>query len=47
MVVYERVNDRFEVETLTEGGFEIPCLETSLSLDQIYAGVSFEEVSGE
>lgn len=45
VVVYKRVNDRFEVETLTDGAFDIPCLETKLSLDQVYAGIGFGDSS--
>ena len=26
VVVYKRVNDRFEVETLSDGAFDIPCV---------------------
>lgn len=47
VVVYKRVDDRFEVETLTDGGFAIPCLETNLMLEQIYAGLEFAEPASE
>ena len=37
VTVFKRVLDRWEVETLEDAGeVEIPCLETGLSLDQIY-----------
>jgi Uma2 family endonuclease len=45
VIVYKRVNDRFEVETLSDGAFDIPCLETNLTLDQIYAGIVFVDVA--
>jgi hypothetical protein len=45
VIVYKRVNDRFEVETLSDGAFDIPCLETNLTLEQIYAGIVFGDVA--
>jgi Uma2 family endonuclease len=36
-VLYKRVGDHWEVETLTgEGEIDIPCLSTSVLLEQIY-----------
>ncbi len=45
VIVYKRVNDRFEVETLSDGAFDIPCLETDLTLEQIYAGIVFVDAA--
>ncbi len=42
VVVYRRENDRWTVESLeTNGEFDIPCLETTVTLEQIYAGFEF------
>jgi Uma2 family endonuclease len=42
VIVYKPVNGAWTFETFSEAGeFEIPCLETTLSLDQIYANVAF------
>jgi Uma2 family endonuclease len=44
VIVYKRLASGWGFDTLeAEGEFEIPCLETSLSLDQIYAGIPFED----
>ncbi len=45
VIVYKRVNDHFEVETLSDGPINIPCLETNLVLAQIYAGIAFADAS--
>ncbi len=43
VVLYKRVLDHWEVETLeNQGEIDIPCLGTNLTLEQIYAGISFE-----
>ena len=42
VVLYRRQGETWVLEIISEnGGFEIPCLETSLTLDQIYAGLEF------
>jgi Uma2 family endonuclease len=41
VIVYKLVNGAWTFETFSDAGeFEIPCLAISLSLDQIYAGVT-------
>jgi Uma2 family endonuclease len=43
VVLYKRVLDHWEVITLEDQGeIDLPCLGTSLTLEQIYAGISFE-----
>jgi Uma2 family endonuclease len=39
IALYKRVNNHWEVETLTDGEIDISCLEISLSLEQIYQGL--------
>ncbi len=39
VVFYKRVNNHWEVETLSEGEFDIPCLQATLTLEQIYSGI--------
>jgi Uma2 family endonuclease len=42
VIVYARAVQGWMVEVLdTEGQFDVPCLETSITLEQIYAGVNF------
>jgi hypothetical protein len=42
VIVYARAPQGWMVEVLdTEGQFDVPCLETSITLEQIYAGVNF------
>jgi Uma2 family endonuclease len=42
VIVYARAVQGWMVEVLdSEGQFEVPCLETSVTLEQIYAGVNF------
>ena len=44
VIVYKRASDGWRVEILSETGeVDIPCLETTLSLDQIYAGLQFSD----
>lgn len=43
VVLYKRVLDHWEVITLEDKGeIDLPCLETTLTLEQIYAGIRFE-----
>jgi Uma2 family endonuclease len=43
VVLYKRVLDHWEVVTLEDQGeIDLPCLDTTLTLEQIYAGISFE-----
>jgi Uma2 family endonuclease len=39
VVLYKRVNNHWEVETLSEGEIDIPCLQTTVTLEQIYEGI--------
>jgi Uma2 family endonuclease len=39
VVLYKRINSHWEVETLTEGNIDIPCLQTSIAVEQIYQGI--------
>jgi Uma2 family endonuclease len=42
VVVYRREGTRWVVESLEDAGeFDVPCLEVTLTLDQIYAGLEF------
>ena len=41
VIVYKRSLDGWAVEILEAGEIDVPCLETSLSLDQIYSGLEF------
>jgi Uma2 family endonuclease len=45
IALYKRVNNHWEVETLTHGKIDIPCLNISLSLEQIYQGLEYEQAS--
>jgi hypothetical protein len=39
-VLYKRNSEKWEVETLTDTGeIDVPCLEMTLQLEQIYAGL--------
>jgi Uma2 family endonuclease len=43
VVLYKRVLDHWEVVTLDDQGeIDLPCLATSLTLEQIYAGIGFD-----
>ena len=39
VALFKRVNSHWEVETFAEGEIDIPCLQTTLSLGQIYEGI--------
>lgn len=39
--VYTRQDDKWIYQTLESGQFEIPCLETTMTLDEVYAGLKF------
>jgi Uma2 family endonuclease len=39
VVLYKRVNSHWEVETLTDGNIDIPCLQTTIAVEQIYQGL--------
>ena len=42
VVVYRREGMRWTVESLEDAGeFDVPCLETTVTLEQIYADVQF------
>jgi Uma2 family endonuclease len=40
VIVYKRSPDGWSVEILEDGEIDIPCLETSVTLEQIYAGLA-------
>ncbi len=43
VVLYKRVSDHWEVVTLeNQGEIDLPCLGITLTLEQIYTGISFE-----
>jgi Uma2 family endonuclease len=43
VVLYKRILDHWEVVTLEDQGeIDLPCLDATLTLEQIYAGISFE-----
>jgi Uma2 family endonuclease len=39
--IYTRHNSKWIYEMLESGGFEIPCLNTTMTLDDVYAGLTF------
>jgi Uma2 family endonuclease len=39
--VYTRQGDKWIYQTLESGQFDIPCLETAMMLDEVYAGLTF------
>lgn len=39
--VYTRQGDKWIYQTLESGQFDIPCLETTMTLDEVYAGLKF------
>ena len=41
VVLYRREGERWLLEVLQDGEIDVPCLETTLGLDQIYAGLEF------
>ena len=41
VIAYRRTQDGWAVDILESGEIEIPCLETKLTLEQIYAGIDF------
>ena len=42
VIVYQRNNEHWDFNVLLENGeFDIPCLATTLSLEQIYANLEF------
>jgi Uma2 family endonuclease len=46
VIVYARAVQGWMVEVLDANGqFDVPCLETNVTLEQIYAGVNFEPVA--
>jgi Uma2 family endonuclease len=48
VVVYKRSGDAWTFAVLQESGeFDLPCLETTLSLDQIYAGLTLPALRDE
>ena len=46
VIVYARTPQGWMVEVLdSQGQFDVPCLETSLTLEQVYAGINFAPVT--
>lgn len=43
VVVYRRTNEGWLYESVHDGTLEVPCLETVLTFEQIYAGLEFNE----
>jgi Uma2 family endonuclease len=39
--VYTRQGDKWLYQTLESGQFDIPCLETTMTLDEVYTGITF------
>jgi Uma2 family endonuclease len=46
VVLYERRGDEWMYRSLTDGSFNVPCLDTTLTLDAIFDGISFEAPTG-
>jgi Uma2 family endonuclease len=46
VMLYERRSDEWIYRSLTDGAFAVPCLDTTLTLDAIYEGISFETPTG-
>ncbi len=42
VILYKRTESGWVLEILEDGSFDVPCLETSVSVDQVYAGVPFK-----
>lgn len=40
--VYSRYEDKWIYEMLEAGQFEVRCLETTMTIDEVYAGLDFE-----
>ncbi len=45
VIVYRRTPEGWLYQTFKDGEIDVPCLETTLTLDQIYAGVEFTTVA--
>ncbi len=41
VIVYRRTPEGWLYQTFQDGEIDVPCLETTLTLDQIYAGIEF------
>jgi Uma2 family endonuclease len=39
VILYKRINNHWVVETLSEGDIDIPCLQTTITLEHIYEGL--------
>jgi Uma2 family endonuclease len=44
VILYKRTQSGWVLEILEHGSFDVPCLETSVNVDQAYAGVEFKAV---
>jgi Uma2 family endonuclease len=43
VILYKRTESGWVLEILEDGRFDVPCLETSVNVDQVYAGVQFKD----
>jgi Uma2 family endonuclease len=43
VIVYQRTPEGWLYQTFQDGMIDVPCLETTLALDQIYAGIELSE----
>lgn len=43
VIVYRRTPEGWLYRTFQDGTIDVPCLETTLALDQIYAGIEFDQ----
>jgi Uma2 family endonuclease len=43
VILYKRTPSGWVLEILEDGSFDVPCLETSVNVDQVYAGVPFKD----
>lgn len=41
VILYRRTESGWTLEILTDGSFDLPCLDASVGLDQVYASVNF------
>jgi Uma2 family endonuclease len=43
VILYKRTESGWVLEILEEGSFDVPCLDVSVNVDQVYAGVPFKD----
>ncbi len=44
VILYKRTESGWVLEILENGSFDVPCLQTSVNVDQVYAGVQLKAV---